>query len=71
MRARQTTEVQAEVEKVLLTIEEAAQLLSLGLSSVYSLVLSKKLRSIKVGRSRRIPLVALHHFVEHQLQEQQ
>ena len=71
MRARQTREIQGEVAKVLLTIEEAADLLSLGLSSVYALVLNKQLRSIKVGRSRRVPLIALHQFVERRLQEQQ
>jgi excisionase family DNA binding protein len=71
MRARQIHAVQGEFDKVLLTIEEAADLLSLGLSSVYALVLNKQLRSIKVGRSRRVPLAALHQFVERQLQEQQ
>jgi excisionase family DNA binding protein len=70
MRLRQTRAINVETEKVLLTIEEAAELLSLGLSSVYTLVLTKQLPSIKVGRARRIPLVSLHQFVTRQLQEQ-
>jgi excisionase family DNA binding protein len=55
--------------KVLLTVEEAAKALSLGRTYTYELVLRKHIRSVKVGRKRRIPVAALHEFVEHQLSQ--
>lgn len=48
---------------VLLTVEDAAQALALGRTKVYELVESGALRSVKIGRSRRIPVRALDEFV--------
>ena len=48
---------------VLLTVEDAAHALALGRTKVYELVESGALRSVKIGRSRRIPAQALHEFV--------
>jgi excisionase family DNA binding protein len=70
MRARKTSCVLGDGVKILLTMEEAAQALSLGLSSMYQLVLSQQVYSIKVGRSRRVPLVSLQEFVERQMRNQ-
>lgn len=53
--------------KVLVTVEEAAILLSLGRTMVYELVRRGDLASIKVGRTRRIPYAALLEFVRGQL----
>jgi excisionase family DNA binding protein len=53
--------------KVLLSVEEAASAMSLGRSLIYELVMRKEIASIKVGRMRRIPMVALQDFVERQL----
>ncbi|MFI5953776.1 helix-turn-helix domain-containing protein [Cryptosporangium sp. NPDC051539] len=44
-------------------VEEAARLLSLGRTAVFELVRTGELRSVKVGRSRRIPATALDEFV--------
>lgn len=49
---------------VLLTVEDAAQALALGRTKVYELVESGALRSVKIGRSRRIPVQALGEFVD-------
>ena len=49
---------------VLLTVEDAAQALALGRSKVYELVESGALRSVKIGRSRRIPVQALGEFID-------
>jgi excisionase family DNA binding protein len=54
-------------EKVLLSVEEAASAMSLGHSFIYELVMRKEIASIKVGRMRRIPVMALQDFVERQL----
>ena len=59
--------VQAAVPKVLLTIEEAAQAMSLGRTFVYELVMRNEIQSVKVGRKRRIPVFALQEFVVRQL----
>jgi excisionase family DNA binding protein len=48
---------------MLLKIEEVVRILSLGRSQVYKLITSGELRSIKIGRSRRIPREALADFV--------
>jgi excisionase family DNA binding protein len=49
--------------KLLLTVEEAAEAMSLGRTLMYQLVKDRQIRSIKVGRTRRIPTAALHEFV--------
>jgi len=51
------------VNSVLLTVEDAAQALALGRTKIYELLDAGKLRSIKIGRARRIPVDALHEFV--------
>ncbi len=53
---------------VLLTVEDAAQALALGRTKVYELVETGELRSVKIGRSRRIPVQALDEFVRTHLQ---
>jgi excisionase family DNA binding protein len=55
--------------KILLTVEEAAEALSLGRTYTYELVLRKQIGSVKVGRRRRIPVEALHDFVARQLNQ--
>ncbi|PZS33003.1 MAG: transcriptional regulator [Pseudonocardiales bacterium] len=52
------------MEKLLLTAEESAELLSIGRSKVYELMAGGVLPSVKVGRCRRIPRKAIDDFVE-------
>ncbi len=52
------------MEKVLLRPEEAAELLSMGRSAVYEAIRTGALESVKVGRSRRVPVAALDRFIE-------
>jgi excisionase family DNA binding protein len=59
--------VQAPI-KLLLTMEEAAQALGLSLRLFYTLVLTKQVESIKIGRCRRVPVKALQDYVERQMQ---
>jgi excisionase family DNA binding protein len=51
------------MDKVLLTAEEAGQLLSLGRTKVYELMATGELESVTVGRARRVPADALSRFV--------
>lgn len=52
------------MEKLMLSVDEAADVLGVGRSAVYDLLRLNKLASVKVGRSRRIPVAALHRFIE-------
>lgn len=54
---------QDSMPKLLLRVEEAAQLLSLSRNTVYELLQRGDLSSFKIGGCRRIPLAALHAFV--------
>ena len=50
--------------QLLLTVDEAAQRLRVGRSHLYGLVMRGEVASIKLGRSRRIPIAALERFVD-------
>jgi excisionase family DNA binding protein len=51
------------MEQALLTIQEAAEILSLGRSKVYELVSTGRLPSVSIGRARRVPVEAITEFV--------
>lgn len=51
-------------EKLLLTPEEAAYALGVGRSTLFELMNSDALESVKIGRSRRVPVAALAAYVE-------
>jgi excisionase family DNA binding protein len=54
-------------QKLLLTVDEAAGVLSLGRTYVYHLVMCNKIASVKLGRKRRIPVSALQDFISQQI----
>jgi excisionase family DNA binding protein len=45
-------------------VEDAARILSVGRSTVYDLIRSGRLRSIKIGRRRLVPRSALDAFID-------
>jgi excisionase family DNA binding protein len=53
--------------KVLVSIEEAAAMLSLGRTLAWNLVRSNELRSVKIGNTRRVVVASLHEYVGRQL----
>jgi excisionase family DNA binding protein len=53
--------------KVLLTIDEAAQALSIGRTLLYELLMRQQIASIKVGRVRRVPMAAIDDYINRQL----
>ena len=55
-----------DTSKILLTVTEAAILMGLGRTCVYRLVMQGELVSLKIGRNRRVPLWALHAFIQEQ-----
>jgi excisionase family DNA binding protein len=50
--------------KLLVTPEEAATILSLGRSTVYELMATKELESVRIKSCRRIPVSVLERFVQ-------
>ena len=50
--------------KVLVSVEEAAHLLSVGRTMVYHLVTCGEIRSVKIGRMRRVVAASLHEYVQ-------
>ena len=57
-------------DEVLLTIDEAARRLGMGRTFIYGAVLRGELFSVKLGRSRRVPVQALEEYVR-KLEEEQ
>ena len=53
-----------EMEKMLLTPEEVAEVLGIGRSTVYNLLGEHLLRSFKIGRSRRVLVSDLQAYVD-------
>ncbi|MFJ6522571.1 helix-turn-helix domain-containing protein [Streptomyces filamentosus] len=53
----------------LLTVPEVMERLKLGPSTVYDLIRSRRLVSITVGRSRRVPIDAVRDFIDNQIEE--
>ncbi len=52
------------MDQLLLRPEEAAEVLAVGRDRIYELIGSGLLRSVKLGRSRRIRAAELEAFVE-------
>ncbi|MGX1482995.1 excisionase family DNA binding protein [Streptomyces griseus] len=53
----------------LLTVPEVMARLKLGRSTVYDLIRSRRLVSIPIGRSRRIPADAVRDFIVNEIEE--
>ena len=52
------------VVPLMYTPTEAAVMLHVGKTTVYELMAGGQLRSIRIGRARRIPVEALEEFIE-------
>ena len=53
-------------DRLLLRVEEVAEMLSLGRSKTYELIASGVLPAIRLGRCVRVPADALHRWLETQ-----
>jgi len=56
--------------EVLLTPEASAKELSISRAHLYRLLARGEIKSVLVGRSRRIPFRAIEQYVEHLMSEQ-
>jgi excisionase family DNA binding protein len=51
-------------QRLLLTLDQAADALAIGRTKLYELLATGALRSVRIHKSRRIPMSALLEFVE-------
>jgi excisionase family DNA binding protein len=51
--------------RLLLTVEEAAERLGVGRSTMYGLILDGAVESVHIGRLRRVPVDALPRYLDH------
>jgi len=63
-------EASGPASKLLVSPQEAAEMLSVDRSTLYPLLMSGEIPSIKIGRSRRIPVSALEQWIENELNQQ-
>ncbi len=57
------------MDRVLLTPEEVAEVLHVGRCTVYDLIRTNQLQSLKIGKLRRVPVDAVHEFVKRMADE--
>ena len=63
-----TTYGEKEMETdVVLTIEEAARRLRIGRTNMYALVMSGEVKSVTIGRLRRVPVRCLSEYIDNLL----
>ncbi len=51
--------------RVLLTVEQAAQRLSVGRTTMYALIKAGHITTVRIGHLRRVPADALTAYVQH------
>lgn len=52
--------------KLLISVEEAAERPDIGRTLLFDLIRTEQIRTIRVGRLRKVPVESLHEFVERQ-----
>ena len=60
----------SESPRLLITVEAAAELLSISRTRMYALIKAGEVMSVRVGRLRRIPVGALDAFMTRLLSDQ-
>jgi excisionase family DNA binding protein len=58
-------------DRLLLTVDESCEMLHLSRPIVYQLINSGQLRSIKIGKARRIPIDGLRSYIQGALDSQE
>lgn len=53
-----------EPQRLLLTVEEAAQMLGVGRTTLFGLLQSGQLASVRIGAARRVSVQAIEEFVD-------
>jgi len=58
-----------ESKPILVSVAEAAHMLSIGRTAAWELVRKRKIKSVKIGRTRRLPIAAIEEYVQQLMDE--
>jgi excisionase family DNA binding protein len=58
-----------ESKLILVSVADAARMLSIGRTAAWELVRKHKIKSVKIGRTRRVPIVAIQVYVQRLIDE--
>jgi excisionase family DNA binding protein len=58
-----------ESKPILVSVVEVARLLSIGRTAAWELVRKQKIKSVKIGRTRRVPIAAIQEYVQRLMDE--
>jgi excisionase family DNA binding protein len=58
-----------ESKPILVSVAEAARTLSIGHTAAWELVRKRKIKSVKIGPTRRVPIVAIQEYVQRLMDE--
>ena len=58
-----------ESKPILVSVAEVARMLSIGRTAAWELVRKQKIKSVKIGRTRRVPIVAIQEYVQRLMDE--
>jgi excisionase family DNA binding protein len=53
-----------ESKPILVSVVDAAQLVSIGRTVAWELVRKQKIKSVKIGRTRRVPIAAIQEYIQ-------
>jgi excisionase family DNA binding protein len=53
-----------ESKPILVSVVEVARMLSIGRTAAWELVRQQKIKSVKIGRTRRMPIAAIQEYIE-------
>ena len=56
--------VEMESKPILVSVVEVARMLSIGRTAAWELVRKQKIKSVKIGRTRRVPIVAIQEYIQ-------
>jgi excisionase family DNA binding protein len=57
-------------QPILVTVAELATMLNLGRTATWELVRQHKIKSIKIGRTRRVPVAAIQEYIDRLLESE-
>ena len=52
-----------ESKLILVSVADAARMLSIGRTAAWELVRKQKIKSVKIGRTRRVPIAAIQDYI--------
>ncbi len=59
-----------ETKPILVTVDELAEALSIGRTAAWELVRKRKIKSVKIGRTRRVPVSAIQEYIDQLLDQE-